>query len=206
MTQNLDDEILVWDEENPDRNPDRNPYLNFSLDEIKEKFMFSPQDDWFIFLDDSEIGEILSPTVQEGTPVNFSPRKSECPCKCRHLMRELRDVLEELGFTSKSRDILNPEREPESSKHKVLERELGEPCDWYYRKMYLMIEFDDDGEPVDGETTFDGISCAFTEDEAARLFHELKNCNCCARHLSNRPETPQSWVCSPCSSLSEEKV
>jgi hypothetical protein len=140
--------------------------------------------------------------VREGTPVNFPP----CECECRHLMRKLLLVLEKDGFRSVSKDVLDPNRIPESSKHEVWEFWVGEPDDWYHRKIYVMVEIDDKGEAVDGESFLYALSCAFTEEEASCLFHELNKCNCCALHLSKRPETPQSWVCAPCSSPSEEIV
>ena len=137
------------------------------------------------------------------TPVNFPP----CDCECRHLMRKLLLVLEKDGFRSVSKDVLDPNRIPQSSKHEVWEFWVGEPdVDWYHRKIYMMVDIDDKRIAVDGESFLYALSCAFTEEEASCLFHELNKCNCCERHLSERPETPQSWVCAPCSSPSEEIV
>ena len=106
-----------------------------------------------------------------------------CSCECRHLMRFIAAACDEFDpVLPEPNEYLDKGR----SSHTLM-YEVGEVGQWYHREMYLLY-CPETGLPL--ESFSKKFRYLYTQEEARRLFCELRSCQCCARHLAARPDYP----------------
>lgn len=92
-----------------------------------------------------------------------------CECDCRHLMRYLR-AGKDRGYTGR----------------------------WVVTIHAVINVYEARFEDGTFEDFTSALATTISESHAEKLYDNVKACNCCARHTSNRPVWVETQVCSPC--------